>query len=219
MTTTSSIGGGAASLASAAQSRQNIADNFETFLGLLTTQLKNQNPLDPLDTNQFTQQLVQFASVEQQIRTNETLEGLVAINRAAQVTTALGFLGSEVTAQGTNAQLSGGRAEWRFTSPKPATGIVTVRDAQGNTVFSEERALSAGENNFRWDGRSSTGRQMPDGVYSISVSARDANNQSVTVSSEIRGIVDGIDTSGTIPMLKIGALTVPVDKITSVRRI
>ena len=60
-----------------ANSRKTIADNFDTFLQLLTTQLKNQNPLDPLDTNQFTAQLVQFSGVEQQLKTNEFLEALL----------------------------------------------------------------------------------------------------------------------------------------------
>src|SRR5256714_7555880 len=82
-----------------------IADNFQTFLTLLTTQLKNQNPLDPLDTNQFTQQLVQFAQVEQQLKGNEQLATLVSIEKSAQSTTALAFVGQNVAVDGLTAQL------------------------------------------------------------------------------------------------------------------
>ena len=86
--------------AASVTSRSTIAQNFNTFLQLLTTQLKNQNPLDPLDTNQFTQQLVQFAQVEQQMNTNTSLGTLVSLQQTAQSTAALGFLGSTVTVNG-----------------------------------------------------------------------------------------------------------------------
>src|ERR1700742_2481651 len=79
---------------------QMIADNFTTFLQLLTTQLKNQNPLDPLDTNQFTQQLVQFAGVEQQMKSNDQLSTLVSLEQSAQATTALAYIGQTVVVDG-----------------------------------------------------------------------------------------------------------------------
>src|SRR6266478_2525080 len=89
-----------------------IADNFQTFLTLLTTQLQNQNPLDPLDTNQFTQQLVQFAQVEQQLKQNDQLATLIAIEKSAQSTTALAFVGATVAVDGSTAALTNGRATW-----------------------------------------------------------------------------------------------------------
>src|SRR5215831_15863666 len=91
-----------------------LAGNFNTFLTLLTTQLKNQNPLDPLDTNQFTQQLVQFASVEQQINMNTQLTTLVSLQKATQTTSAMGFLGKTVTVKGATAPLMNGQAQWTF---------------------------------------------------------------------------------------------------------
>src|SRR5262252_5351614 len=97
-----------------------IAGNFNTFLQLLTTQLKNQSPLDPLDTNQFTQQLVQFASVEQQINMNTQLTSLISLQQTAQTTSALGFVGQTVTVDGNTAQLTNGQASWTFSSTKPA---------------------------------------------------------------------------------------------------
>src|SRR6186997_329650 len=105
-----------------------IASNFTTFLRLLTTQLKNQNPLDPLDTNQFTQQLVSFAGVEQQIRQNEQLETLISIQKSSQATTALQFVGSTVAVDGQTAAMTNHQAAWSFNAPKPLTATVTIRN-------------------------------------------------------------------------------------------
>src|SRR5437868_3403481 len=98
-------------------SNQTLADNFQTFLTLLTTQLKNQNPLDPLDTNQFTQQLVQFSQVEQQLKSNDQLATLVSIEKSAQSTTALAFVGATVAVDGQTAALSNAQATWSFSVP------------------------------------------------------------------------------------------------------
>src|SRR3989440_8421620 len=103
-----------------------IADNFQTFLTLLTTQLKNQNPLDPLDTNQFTQQLVQFAQVEQQMKQNDQLATLVSLEKTAQATTALAYVGQTVAVDGTTAALANDRASWSFDVPKPVAATITI---------------------------------------------------------------------------------------------
>src|SRR5947209_16010708 len=96
-----------------------IAGNFQTFLTLLTTQLKNQNPLDPLDTNQFTSQLVQFAQVEQQLKSNDQLSTLVSLQQTAQNTAALDYVGKSVAVDGTTAPLSNGKATWSLSTSKP----------------------------------------------------------------------------------------------------
>src|ERR1043165_5601329 len=98
-----------------------LAGTFNPFLTLLTTQLKTQTPLDPLDTNQFTQQLVQFASVEQQINMNQQLTTLVALQKATQTTSAMSFLGSTATVDGTTTHLANGAASWSFSVDKPST--------------------------------------------------------------------------------------------------
>src|SRR5690348_10629695 len=88
-----------------------LAGNFQTFLTLLTTQLQNQNPLDPLDTNQFTQQLVEFAGVEQQLKTNDQLASLIALQQTTQATQALTFVGKTAVVDGSTAALSNSRSE------------------------------------------------------------------------------------------------------------
>src|SRR6187401_821438 len=136
-----------------------IANNFQTFLTLLTTQLQHQNPLDPLDTNQFTAQLVQFASVEQQLKQNDQLATLVSLQQTAQNTAALEFVGQTVGVTGNTATLSGGKATWNLDVPKPATGTITIKSANGQTVFSGNYSMNTGSQPFVWDGKDSSGLQ------------------------------------------------------------
>src|ERR671938_854566 len=140
-----------------------IAQNFDAFLLLLTTQLKNQSPLDPLDTNQFTQQLVQFASVEQQLKQNETLSALLAATKASAVSNAAGFVGMQVTADGATSRLSGGSAKWVLNAARNASqAVITIRDKAGGVVATRTGTLSAGAQTFAWDGKTSTGAAAPD---------------------------------------------------------
>lgn len=193
-----------------------IANNFNQFLLLLTTQLKNQNPLDPLDTNQFTQQLVQFSSVEQQLRTNDTLSSLLTATKASSASSVAGFIGLNVTADGTTTNLSGGTATWTLNAARAARAAsITISDKDGNVVATRTQALSSGSQSFAWDGKTSTGLAAPDGDYTIKVTALDATGQPVTVKTEVTGKVDGVDMSGDTPVLLIGATRVPVTSVKS----
>jgi flagellar basal-body rod modification protein FlgD len=195
-----------------------LAGNFQTFLTLLTTQLKNQNPLDPLDTNQFTQQLVQFAQVEQQIKQNSQLETLIAINKAAETTTALAYVGTTVAIDGKTAALKNQQATWTFNVPKPVSTTVTIKNATGQTVYNGNFSMNAGMSTFEWDGRDANGVQWPDGNYTISVTAKDANGQTVEIPSEIQGVVDSVDVTKTPPELSVGGQLFTLDKIKRVVR-
>lgn len=197
--------------------RQAIADNFDQFLLLLTTQLQNQSPLDPLDTNQFTQQLVQFASVEQQIKTNDMLGSLITSTRASNISTAASFIGRRIESAGNESQLADGRAEWSLTLPRAASrAVIEIRDASGSVVATQTRSLDAGPQSFVWDGRTSTGAQAPPGTYRLSVQARDAAGQPVEVSTKFSGVVDSLDLSGDDPVLISGGVRVPLSAVTGV---
>ncbi|HZO47176.1 MAG TPA: flagellar hook capping FlgD N-terminal domain-containing protein [Xanthobacteraceae bacterium] len=208
----------AANAAKSATDSNTLAGNFQTFLTLLTTQLKNQNPLDPLDTNQFTQQLVQFAQVEQQIKQNSQLETLIAINKAAETTTALAYVGTTVAIDGKTAALKNQQATWTFNVPKPVSTTVTIKNATGQTVYNGNFSMNAGQSTFEWDGRDANGVQWPDGNYTISVTAKDANGQTVEIPSEIQGVVDSVDVTKTPPELSVGGQTFTLDKIKRVVR-
>jgi flagellar basal-body rod modification protein FlgD len=198
-------------------SRQTIADNFDTFLQILTTQLRNQNPLDPLDTNQFTQQLVQFTGVEQQLKTNEFLEAMMSANIAANNSQAVNYVGKVVTASGNKSELVNGQAQWHFAVDEAANINVTVRDMSGNVVFTKSGAVDVGESIFTWDGRDTAGTQKPDGSYSITIEARNREGALVDVATEMTGEVTGVDFTGTEPVLIVGSARVNLSAVLSVR--
>src|SRR6201996_6126086 len=143
--TVSGVGSSSSSSSSNGLDRQTLSDNFATFLQLLTTQLKNQNPLDPLDTNQFTQQLVEFSGVEQQINMNTNLQTLIGLQQTTETTSAMQYLGSNVTLSGTTATLtsSSSPATWSLNSASPATGKVTITNSSGQTAFTGTVSLNS----------------------------------------------------------------------------
>lgn len=209
--------GSTSSSTSGGVSRQTIADNFDTFLTLLTTQLKNQNPLDPLDTNQFTQQLVQFTGVEQQLKTNDFLESMMLSTQNASNSQAVSYVGKTVTASGSRSELVNGQATWNFAVDEPADIDITVRDADGNVVFSKRGSVGQGESVFTWDGIGDDGNRKPDGSYSVTIEGRDGDGNLVDVLTEMTGEVTGIDFTGSEPVLIVGNARVNLSSVLSVR--
>lgn len=196
-----------------------IAGNFHTFLQLLTTQLKNQNPLDPLDTNQFTQQLVQFAQVEQQLKSNDQLSALVAMQKTAQATQALDYVGQSVAVDGDTAPLTDEVATWRVNVDKPVVATINIMDSTGQTVFTSTRTLEVGKNQaLVWDGKDSSGLLWPHGNYKMSITAKDATGQAVSIPTEIQAVVDSADLTQTPPVLSIAGQDYTLDKIKRVIR-
>jgi flagellar basal-body rod modification protein FlgD len=193
--------------------QQMIAGNFQLFLQLLTTQLKNQDPTSPLDTNQFTQQLVQFASVEQQLKTNTNLDALVALNKSQQATASLNFVGAKVIADGSASEYKDGVAVWNVTSPSAATATISVIDADGNTVWTDKQTLQQGIQSYAWNGRTSTGQLAPEGSYTIKIDAQDSEGMPVTTSTDFSGTVTGVDLSGSEPLLLVGSTYLKVNQI------
>ena len=194
---------------SSSDSSTTLSGNFDTFLQLLTTQLQNQNPLDPLDTNQFTQQLVQFSGVEQQLKTNDFLQALIESNQqtvATNATTqALAFVGKEVTASTTLSNLKDGQASWIYNAAGTSSNaVISITDMDGKTVYSKEAPIVAGEHRFDWDGVGSDGSTVPDGVYQIKIEARDSDGKVIDVSTQMVGTVDSVDFTGDEPFLVIG---------------
>ncbi len=195
-----------------------LAKNFSAFLQLLTTQLKNQNPLDPLDTNQFTQQLVQFGQVEQQLKSNDQLSALVSLQKTAQSTAALGFVGETVSVDGNTAKLDNGSATWRLNVPKPAAVAINIQDESGQTVYTGNFTMTAGMQNFTWDGRDASGHQWPDGIYKMTVSGKDASGQPIAIATEVDGVVDSADLTQAPPVLSVSGQDYTLDKIKRVVR-
>jgi flagellar basal-body rod modification protein FlgD len=218
-----SSSGASSAAASSALASQQIAGNFQSFLTLLTTQLQNQNPLDPLDTNQFTQQLVEFAGVQQQLNTNDSLATLVSLQQTAQSTQALGFVGKTAVVKGSTAALggstatSGSTAAWELSVPTTSTVNVTIASSNGQAAFTGSYNVTAGNNQpFVWDGKGTDGTQWPDGNYTLTATAKDANNNSVAISTQVVGVVNSVDLTQSPPLLSIGGQTYTVSQIQSI---
>ena len=197
---------------SSSSSMTGIADNFQSFLMLLTTQLQNQNPLDPLDTNQFTQQLVQFAQVEQQLKSNDQLASLVKIEKTAQSTQALVFVGQTVAVDGSTAHFDG-NATWNFNAPSNSSATITITNSAGQTAYSGSFAVGSGNSSFVWDGKGNDGTQWPVGDYKMTVTAKDTNGKDVAISTEVQGTVDSVDLTASPALLSIGGKNYTLDQI------
>ncbi|MGV8853323.1 MAG: flagellar hook assembly protein FlgD [Devosia sp.] len=202
-----------------ASSSATIAGNFDTFLSILTTQLKNQNPLDPLDTNQFTQQLVQFSGVEQQLKTNEFLETLMLAGQNTAKSDAVSYIGKEVTSSGKTGELTDADAVfWAYSADaNAANATVSIKDSNGQIVYSQTGPISAGPGTFRWDGVGSDGNAKPNGVYTIDITGADANGKTVKMSTASIGVVTAVDFTGNVPILTIGSRKIAITDVTDVR--
>ncbi|MCP3385547.1 MULTISPECIES: flagellar hook assembly protein FlgD [unclassified Bradyrhizobium] len=194
-----------------------LAGNFQTFLTLLTTQLQNQNPLDPLDTNQFTQQLVQFAGVEQQLKTNDSLSQLVTLQQTTQATQALDYVGKTAVVDGTTATMSQSSATWHLNVPSSATVNISIANSTGQTVFSGQYTAGAGSDiPFTWNGQGNDGTQWPDGKYTITATGKDAAGNNVGVAAQVQGTVSSVDLTQSPPLLTIDGNSYTLSQVKSV---
>ena len=210
----SSSSGTSSAAAANALANTQIAGNFQSFLQLLTTQLQNQNPLSPLDTNQFTQQLVEFAGVQQQINTNDSLATLVSLQQTAQSTQALGFVGKTAVVKGNTAALSNSEATWELNIPSNSNVSISIASSNGQTVYTNNFAVNAGNNQvFNWNGLGSDGTQMPDGNYTLTATAKDSSGNTVAVTTQVAGVVSSVDLTQSPPLLSIGGQTFTVNQI------
>lgn len=208
---------GAASASGLATSRKSIADDFDTFLSILTTQLKNQNPLDPMDTNQFTQQLVQFTGVEQQLKTNEYLETMMLSSQNQINSQAVNYVGQTVVASGATTDLVDGKATWIYKIAEASDNVsVTIKDQSGSTVYSRSLSMEKGTDQIIWDGATDAGGKLTSGKYTITIDARDADGKAIDVTTKMKGVVDSVDVSGSEPYLLVNGLRLPLSSVTEI---
>lgn len=190
--------------ADAGSSRVGLADNFDTFLTLLTTQMQNQDPLSPLDSTEFTNQLVQFSGVEQQIRTNETLTSMIESSTASTGAALVGYLGQTAEINSAGAGFHGDPVTWKYTLPYDVESAkFVVQNVDGTVVYSADAEATTGGHEVAWDGENLTGGVADqDEVYYASIVATDANGEQVTVSMSLIAQVTGVDLSNGTPALK-----------------
>lgn len=198
-----------------------LTSNFNTFLTLLTTQLQNQDPTAPLDSNQFTEQLVQMTGVQQQINTNDLLQQLVN-NTSSGVSTAVSLIGKNVTATDDSATLSGGQAQWTYNLPAGVADLkVQVSDANGTIVSSVAPSdMSAGNHTFSWNGQNLAGNQLPDGgTYTLKVTATDSSGNTLATTNYQIGTVTGVTQNNGSTFLTINGTQVPWNNIVSINQV
>jgi len=197
-----------------------LADNFDTFLTLLTTQLQNQDPLSPLDSSEFVGQLVQFSGVEQQIAQNRNLETLVNQSAVTSSTAAVSFIGKQVALSTTTSSLQDGSAQWSYALNRPATATsIVISDSDGKVVFTDTGQTGNGVHEFNWDGRDNSGQLLADGAYSAQITARDETGAAIGVATSITGIVTGVDFANGEPALLLGTIRASFSDILSVRQV
>jgi flagellar basal-body rod modification protein FlgD len=211
----SSSSASAAASANALASQQ-IAGNFQSFLELLTTQLQNQNPLDPLDTNQFTQQLVEFAGVQEQLNTNDSLSTLVTLQQTAAATQALDYVGKTAIVNGNTAVMSNSQATWELNVPVNANVNITITNSSGQTVYSGVAPANAGQQPFTWNGQGTDGTQWPDGQYSLTASYANGSGSTVGIPTQIAGIISGVNLSQSPPLLIINGQSYTVSQVQTI---
>jgi flagellar basal-body rod modification protein FlgD len=191
-----------------ATARQSLSGNFDTFLRLLTTQLQNQDPLEPMDATKFTEQLVSYSQVEQQIATNDKLNSLISMTWAGIGSTAVSYLDKTVLTSGTKSQLDDGAASWRYTLPSDANTLtIQIKDSSGKvvrTIAGQQADKTVGPHDFTWDGKNDAGAALGEGEYSLSVVARKADSTDITTQINGLGRVTELDMSGSEPLLSIG---------------
>ena len=206
-----------AALTASATDKQTLAGNFNTFLTLLTSQLQNQDPLSPMDSTQFTQQLVQFSQVEQQIKTNQNLEGLAQQYQAASAGAALSYLGKGALIQSDTVRLSNGVAQWGYSLPSTASSVrLEVRDASNRTIRQTDGVVSAGDHVYTWDGKDSNGNTVPAGNYHLVVTARDSSSTAINATITTQEIIRGVDFSQTTPQIITDSGSHGIDTIRAV---
>ncbi len=200
--------------------------DFNFFLKMLTTQLQNQDPSEPMDVSQMTQQITQFTQVEQQVQTNSKLDALVKSNAntvyQSQLATATTYIGREIETAGSSGQVYGGQGAFSYILPAQAQSVeITLRNSAGSIVYTGPGALDKGRNVLLWDGKDSTNHdQQPDGIYTMSVSAKGADGKFITAETRSVGLVSGFerDKNGDLLLSTgIGTGSVPFGNVLTVR--
>lgn len=202
----------------ATDSRTRLSDNYDTFLVLLTAQLQNQDPLAPMDSTQFTQQLVQFSQVEQQIRTNEQLEGLVGQYQAASAGAALSYLGKDAIIEAADTTfVADGETNWAYKLGSSSDEVtLKVKDSHGRVIYTADGEGASGDHLFTWDGTTDDGTAAPTGIYTLSVEAKDEGGAAITPTISVRETIMGVDFSGSSPLVITGTGSRALDTIRSV---
>lgn len=215
----SSNSASSASNSSSSAISASVQSEYNTFLTILTTELQNQDPTSPLDTNQFTSQLVQFSSLEQNLQTNSLLQQLVTNQTQGQISGALGYLGHTVQATGDSFTLDGSGDDTTLSYSLASTAqsaVMNIVNSAGQTVRQITVGTDSGAQSETFDGNNATSQSLPAGTYTFNVQAEDAKGNAIAATTYETGEVTGIDTTNGVVNLHMGSLTVPAANVVQV---
>lgn len=210
---TAATQGNTAAGSSTSSALASLSGNFTDFLNMLMTQLKNQDPTSPMDSNQFTSELVQFTSVEQQINTNNSLTSLIQYTQDGAMLQSAQMVGRQVAVTSAQLPLQNGAAGLTYTAPSAGPVAITVTDAAGNILDQQTVTATKGQNSWSWNGQTPNGTQLPDGAYGVSVTQ--ANS---AVPFSVLGTATGVQNTSSGLALQLGAVSVPFSSLVSVLR-
>jgi flagellar basal-body rod modification protein FlgD len=199
VTATEATGAAGAAISRATESATKLSGDFNFFLKMLTTQLKNQDPTSPMDVSQMTSQIAQYSGVEQQVQTNANLEKLLSGQRQGQLSTAVSYIGKEVETKGNTGQLAGGYAVFSYILPRDAESAeVVIKNASGSVVFRGQGTKKSGSNLVVWDGKSSSnGQTQADGIYTVEVKAKDIAGKEIKAETRSVALVQSVENDAT----------------------
>lgn len=214
MTTVSGTTSASSSVSSSASSA--LSENYTNFLTLLTTQLKNQSPDDPMDTNEMTSQLVQFSSVEQQIAMNKNLETLISLQQTSQLA-ATQVLGRTIEVESSQLALQDGAAQAKLPAAGSATTAhVAVQNGSGATLYEEDVKLGRDSTVWNWDGRTGGGTQLADGAYTLKVTGTDSAGNATDLGFTVLARATSVERDGTSMTLLAGKASYDFNDIRSI---
>ena len=195
-----------------------LGTDFNTFLTLLTTQLRNQDPTNAMDVNKMTEQLVQFSSVEQQVQTNSNLQQLITLQQGNTLTSASNLLGRVIEVESNRLSLQNSQAALRLPAAGAAqSALVQIADTTGRVVREARVPLGGAPAGWNWDGRDSAGRQLADGAYQFTVQGTDAGGGPVTMAANVLARATGVQRGSEGVTIQFGALSLGYDRMRSVQ--
>ncbi len=199
--------------------KKSLAQTYNQFLTLLTTQLKNQDPLNPMDSKDFTSQLIAMANTEQQIAQTDKMDQLLQLNQATAVNQALNYIGLDVNYVGDQfMHYDGFKTTFKYNVQDEGgiKGKVSILDKDNQVVWSSDAPFSAGEHTMTWDGKDNQGQPVPPGSYTLAVAVQNQAQAALKTTAVVPGLVTGIDTNadGQV-LLIIGDQKVPISAVQS----
>ena len=215
-TTAGASSGTSATAQTGTTALSSLSGNFSDFLSMLMTQLQNQDPTSPMDTNAFTTELVQFSSVEQQINTNTSLTSLIQLTQAGEVMQGSNMTGKQVTVTSDHLALQNGKGTIQFTTASAQPVAIAIYNDSGTKLQDATLTSVKGTNTWTWNGNNASGATMPDGAYKVAVAAADSSGTVSALPFSVVGTATGVQSLSTGMQLQMGALSVDFSKVQSV---